>query len=83
MSFKIIPNKEISELVVALYSKSQNCFHIEDLHSYVKENIYISLLPECKPDYILIGVFNEELIAHDYIEEFKNKLKQIKLKIND
>ena len=70
----IFPNLETAHLSVALYSVSQNCFHIEELHQYVELNIRNALHKVNKNDYRLIGVFNNDIEAGEYIEVFRGKI---------
>lgn len=70
----ICPNLETAHLSVVLYSLSQNCFHIEELHQYIEFNIRNALHKVNKNDYRLIGVFNSDIEAGEYIEIFKEKI---------
>lgn len=72
----VIPSKEIAELIVALYSVSQDCFHVEQLKDYVFTNTRNSLMKHNKSDYRLIGIFEKELDAHDYIDIFRKTLEK-------
>lgn len=58
-------------LNVALYSKSQDCFHIETLEDYVMINVERSILKLNPPDFRLIGIFETGIEANDYIESFR------------
>lgn len=75
MKTGITPTREIGRLVVALYSVSQDCFHVEQLCEYIESNIKSGLLRLNKNDYKLIGIFNSDIEAGDYIETFKSFLK--------
>lgn len=70
----ITPNKQIANLSVALYSVSQNCFHIETLEDYIKSNIRKSTLKYKGDSYRLIGVFDSDVEANTYIETVREKL---------
>ena len=73
MKKPICPNLETAHLSVALYSVSQNCFHIEELYQYIELNVRNSLHKVNKNDYRLIGIFNNDIEAGEYIEIFKEK----------
>jgi len=77
----LFPNKEIAKLIAALYSVSQDCFHIEQLNEYVENNITHSMRKLNKNDYRLIGVFETELQANDYIEVLKKYQKEFSEKV--
>lgn len=75
MKTGITPTKEMGKLVVALYSVSQDCFHVEQLCEYIELNIKNGLLRVNTNDYKMIGVFNSDIEAGGYIETFKSYLK--------
>jgi hypothetical protein len=70
------------ELSAVLFSASQQAFHIEPLKDYVKENVMICAIGD-KGDYRLIGIFEDDLQADAYIEEFRKVLQNIKDKNYD
>lgn len=72
----IIPDIEMSKLIVAEYSVQQNCFHIETLSKYLSNNIRSSIFRLGKSDFSLIGIFKTEKEADDYIELFKEYQKK-------
>lgn len=70
-------SKEVSLLIVALYSVEQDCFHIEELHQYIHTNVISCLMKFEEAGYRMIGIFNSDLEADAYIEVFKKYLKKI------
>lgn len=74
----ICPNKEIALLTVALYSVSQDCFHIEKLHEYISLNIRNALHLLDNGGYKMIGIFNNDIEADKYIEVFRKKIDEIR-----
>lgn len=76
MKKSICPDLKTAHLSVALYSISQNCFHIEELHQYIELNIRNALHKVNKNDYRLIGVFNNDIEADEYIEAFRIKINK-------
>lgn len=79
---KLFPTKEMAILTAVLYSVSQNCFHIEKLHEYVEKNIQHAMHKLNKSDWKLIGVFNNDMEAHEYIETFKRYQKEYDERVN-
>lgn len=75
----LIPNKKIANLSVALYSVSQKCFHIELLHEYVAHNVTHALNDLNKEDYRLIGIFENDVEAGEYIDTFRQFLIKEKI----
>jgi len=73
-----IVDEKIGVKSVALYSLSQNCFHIETLIEYINSNLKYLLVTKRKSDWVLIGVFDNNLEAHDYIEIVRAKIKEVK-----
>ena len=67
----IVPSKEIGNLSVALFSLEQDCFHIETLLDYIQTSIKHSLIKDRKSDWVLIGVFKNDVDADAGIEVFK------------
>ena len=63
-------------LSAALFSVGQQAFHIEPLKEHVKQNVMNSVQGGTN-DFRLIGIFENDLDAHDYIESFKESLKRI------
>ena len=57
----------MKNFIVAEYSVSQKCFHVHDMKSMLTHNIE-NMIGEGCSDYIPIGVFENDLQAHDYIE---------------
>lgn len=80
MKNAIVPKPEIGRLTAALYSVSQDCFHIETSLEYAKTNITNSFLLSNKGDYRLIGVFNSDIEADTYIEVFRKNINRLKQK---
>lgn len=71
---KFIPNKQLANLSVALYSVSQDCFHIETLSDYIVSNLRKSYMKYEGDCYRLIGIFNSDVEAGDYIEIVRQQL---------
>lgn len=65
----IIPN-----LIVAEYSQQQKCFHIQSLTDSLKDSLMCALQNE-PSDYSIIGVFNDDIEASNFIEEVRSKMK--------
>lgn len=76
MKKAICPDLKTAHLSAALYSVSQNCFHIEELHEYIGLNIKNALHYFNKSDYRLIGVFNSDVEAADYIDVFRKTINK-------
>ncbi len=78
--FPLCPSPEIAHLTAALYSISQDCFHIEPLQDYVKLNLSDAFIKSSKGDYRLVGIFNSDTDADAYIDECRNNMKLLKEK---
>lgn len=65
------PTNEILNLTAVLYSVSQDCYHIEKIQDYLKQNITVAMNGIKKSDYSLIGIFKSDVEGDRYIEMFK------------
>ncbi len=65
---------EFATKEVALYSINQNCFHIEPLYKYLESNIKNAICQDESEDYMVIGVFDTGIEAHEFIEAFRKYL---------
>jgi len=65
---------ELFKKSVVLYSLKQKAFHIEILEDYIRSNLY-SLSVKSEPQYFLIGIFENDEDASDYIDIISKKLK--------
>ena len=65
---------ELLKKSVVLYSLKQKCFHIERLEDYIRTNLY-SLLVKSEPQYFLIGIFENDNDANQFIDIISKKLK--------
>jgi len=66
--------KEIGGKSVALYSVTQNCFHIEQVRDYIITNFQTLTIKTIEDDWALIGIFDSDLQAHDFIEEIRKNI---------
>jgi hypothetical protein len=65
---------KIPNLIVAEYSVSQNCFHVHSLKDMLQDNIQ-NMIVRGDSDWLVIGVFEEEVKAHDYIAQVREQMK--------
>jgi hypothetical protein len=64
----------IPKLFTAEYSISQNCFHIQQLREMIDYNLRCSI-NQFKDDWHLIGVFDNEIDAHIFIEKMREPIQ--------
>lgn len=65
---------ELLKKSVVLYSLKQKFFHIERLEDYIRSNLY-ALSVKSEPQYFLIGVFENDNDASEFINIISLKLK--------
>lgn len=71
---RLMVSDELAALTVVLYSATQDCFHIELMEEYILNNIKISFHTKELPQYRIVGVFNNDIEADEYIKEFQKNL---------
>jgi len=70
-------------ITALLYSKSQNCFHIEPLQEYIISQYKSYIIGGNLQGYQLIGVFESIEEANDWTEKYYNWKKRAFIKTNN
>ncbi len=73
---RIIPD-EMAKMSVALFSESQNCFHIEELRQYIEITVRDAIHKKGDNDYMLIGIFNNDEEASEFIALIRDTQKKL------
>jgi hypothetical protein len=69
----------IKNYTVVEYSVSQDCFHVQSLLDALKDNLMDAFV-KSTPEYAIIGIFEDEISAHNYTELVRASLKAQNIK---
>lgn len=67
----IVPTAEIANMTAVLYSAEQDCYHLEPMQEYLKNNIQHALCKEAYNSYQLISIAKDDLTGNDIVAQFR------------